>query len=91
MEQRRLGDRLQIQWEIDMLPDNARIPPLLLQPLAENAVNHGIQPRHEGGTVKLSGACDDEFIVIVISNPLADQGSDRASNQVALKNIHERL
>ena len=91
MEQRRLGDRLQIQWEIDMLPDNARVPPLLLQPLAENAVNHGIQPRHEGGTVKLSGACDDEFIVIVISNPLADQGSDRASNQVALKNIHERL
>jgi two-component system sensor histidine kinase AlgZ len=91
MEQRRLGDRLQIQWEIDMLPDNARIPPLLLQPLAENAVNHGIQPRHEGGTVKLSGACDDEFIVIVISNPLADQESDRASNQVALKNIHERL
>lgn len=91
MEQRRLGDRLQIQWEIDMLPDNARVPPLLLQPLAENAVNHGIQPRHEGGTVKLSGACDDEFIVIVISNPLADRESDRASNQVALKNIHERL
>ena len=91
MEQRRLGDRLKIQWEIDGLPGDARIPPLLLQPLAENAVNHGIQPRHEGGTVKLSGACDDEFIVIVISNPLADRDSDRASNQVALKNIHERL
>ena len=91
MEQRRLGDRLKIQWEIDDLPSDARVPPLLLQPLAENAVNHGIQPRREGGTVKLSGAFDDEFIVIVISNPLADGDSDRESNQVALKNIHERL
>ena len=91
MEQRRLGDRLNIQWEIDNLPGDARVPPLLLQPLAENAVNHGIQPRREGGTVKLSGAFDDEFIVIVISNPLADRDSDRESNQVALKNIHERL
>jgi two-component system sensor histidine kinase AlgZ len=91
MEQIRLGDRLQIQWEIDMLPKDARVPPLLLQPLAENAINHGIQPRHEGGTVKLSGAFDDEFIVIVISNPLPEAGGDTSSNQVALKNIHERL
>ncbi len=91
MEQIRLGDRLKIQWEVDMLPDNAEVPPLLLQPLAENAVNHGIQPLREGGTVKLSGAFDDEFIVIMISNPLADGETDTARNQVALKNIHERL
>lgn len=91
MEQWRLGDRLKIQWEIDKLPGNAQVPPLLLQPLVENAVNHGIQPRKEGGTVKLSGACDGEFIVIVISNPLADRESDRASNHVALENIRERL
>ena len=50
MEQLRLGPRLQVEWKTDALPGNALVPGLMIQPLLENAIYHGIEPRAEGGT-----------------------------------------
>jgi len=55
MEQRRLGERLQIDWQVSELPRDASVLPLTLQPLLENAVAHGIQPRTGGGKVRVYG------------------------------------
>ena len=91
MEQRRIGARLTVDWQVERLPKDATVPALLLQPLVENAVYHGIQPRTEGGVVTVSGARDDDNVVIVVTNPLAATPSDTSSNRVALENIRERL
>lgn len=54
LEQLRLGERLKVEWHIDNMPTDALIPPLVLQPLLENAVYHGIEPRTEPGVVSSS-------------------------------------
>jgi two-component system sensor histidine kinase AlgZ len=70
IEQWRLGERLQVERELDALPHEFPLPRLLLQPLVENAVHHGIQPLREGGVVSLRGARESDAIVIEIANPL---------------------
>ncbi len=70
IEQLRLGARLHVQRELDDLPAEFPLPRLLLQPLVENAVRHGIQPLREGGSVLLRGQRDGNGIRIEISNPL---------------------
>ncbi|MGH8204957.1 MAG: sensor histidine kinase, partial [Steroidobacteraceae bacterium] len=50
-----LGDRLQVDWQIDALPMDATVPALILQPLLENAVYHGIEPLDAGGTIRVTG------------------------------------
>jgi len=75
IEQLRLGERLQCQWQ---LPDNissVSIPPLTLQPLIENAIYHGIQPLVEGGLVKISVAIISNNCHITIENPLQANGN----------------
>ncbi len=71
MEQRRLGDRLRVSWRVSDLPEGASVLPLMLQPLLENAVAHGIQPRADGGELKVYGRAEKDNIVITISNPVA--------------------
>ncbi len=70
IEQLRLGPRLRIRRELDDLPADFPLPRLLLQPLVENAVRHGIQPLREGGEVILRGERDGNGIHIEIINPL---------------------
>ena len=70
IEQLRLGDRLHVRRELDDLPATFPLPRLLLQPLVENAVRHGIQPLREGGEVILRGHRDGKGIRIEIINPL---------------------
>ncbi|MFT5140394.1 MAG: two-component system sensor histidine kinase AlgZ [Lysobacterales bacterium] len=94
MEQRRLGDRLEVEWEVDELPAQALVLPLVLQPLLENAVLHGIQPAERGGKIRVYGRGEAENIVIAISNSLPpDQGSSlrTSGNGMALINIRSRL
>ena len=91
MEQRRLGDRLRLDWQVSELPEAASVLPLILQPLLENAVAHGIQPRADGGEVKVYGRAEKDNIVITISNPLALDESDSRGHGMALANIRERL
>ena len=91
MEQRRLGDRLQIDWRVDELPENATVLPLMLQPLLENAVNHGIQCRKDGGKISVYGRGEGEQVVVTIANPLATQESTSSGHGMAIDNIRERI
>ncbi len=91
MEQRRLGERLGVNWRVDELPEGASVLPLMLQPLLENAVTHGIQSRPQGGEVSVYGRNEGDRVVVTISNPVAPQGSDFKGNGMALENIRERL
>ncbi len=91
IEQLRLGERLQVDWKIDALPRDALVPGLMLQPLLENAIYHGIEPRPEGGTVTVTGEVTNGLIAIVVRNPVGESTSERGGNQLALANIRERL
>lgn len=94
IEQLRLGDRLKVHWQVGELPDDAQVPALLLQPLIENAIYHGIEPRTEGGTIEVEGVVDGQQLRITIRNPLPEAPSSRPfrpGNQLALQNIRDRL
>jgi two-component system sensor histidine kinase AlgZ len=91
MEQRRLGDRLRVNWQVSELPESALILPLTLQPLLENAVGHGIQPRPDGGELRVYGRAETDNIVITITNPLGPDEYDNRGHGMALVNIRERM
>ncbi|HEX9207625.1 MAG TPA: histidine kinase [Steroidobacteraceae bacterium] len=93
IEQLRLGARLQVQWDVATLPPGAVVPSLLLQPLLENAIGHGIETLPEGGTVIVRGRVDGNDLVLEVANPLRrDRPSlPRQGNRMALDNIRERL
>ena len=92
MEQLRLGDRLRVDWKIDSLPRDALVPGLTLQPLLENAIYHGVEPRPDGGVVTVTGEFNKGMITIVVRNPLpAANLTMRDGNRLALANIKERM
>ncbi|NJD32933.1 MAG: sensor histidine kinase [Gammaproteobacteria bacterium] len=92
IEQLRLGDRLQVRWLVGELPPHAGVPSLLLQPLLENAIGHGIEPLPEGGTVTVIGQLDGEEVTIEVANPVAPVArAVRSGNRMALDNIRQRL
>ncbi len=91
MEQLRLGTRLEVQWNTESLPGTALVPGLMIQPLLENAIYHGIEPRPEGGRVTISGEISAGLITIVVRNPLGAGPQQRDGNRLALANIRERL
>jgi two-component system, LytTR family, sensor histidine kinase AlgZ len=92
LEQLRLGERLQIAWHIDKMPGDALVPPLILQPLLENAVYHGIEPQSEPGEINLNIYRNkDNQVIIVLRNPYSQQGSHHSGNKMAMGNIRERL
>jgi len=90
--QLRLGERLRVCWDVAELPARAIMPSLLLQPLLENAIGHGIEPLPEGGTVTVRGRVDGPTMVIEVTNPVAPSGRpSRPGNRMALDNIRQRL
>lgn len=91
IEQLRLGDRLRVDWHISQLPMNALVPGLLLQPLLENAIYHGIEPQPDGGVVTVTGELASGLVTVVVRNPVAERQNDREGNKLALANIRERL
>lgn len=92
IEKLRLGDRLTVEWHVSPDAQNASIPSLTLQPLLENAVYHGIEPSMSGGTITVDCSCEDDRLHILVTNPIPELKSGRHhGNQVALKNIKERL
>jgi two-component system sensor histidine kinase AlgZ len=90
IEQLRLGERLRVRRELDELPLDFPLPRLLLQPLVENAVRHGIQPLREGGEIVLRGRHEDRVIEIVIDNPLPPVPA-HGGNGHGLDNVRQRV
>jgi len=92
IESLRLGDRLQVDWDISPGLEHQAIPPLTLQPLIENAIYHGIQPRPEGGVVRIEISARGEFVYLMVQNPKPEQDQRRhRGNRMALANIQSRL
>jgi two-component system, LytTR family, sensor histidine kinase AlgZ len=91
LEQLRLGERLKVVWRIDKMPADALVPPLLLQPLLENAVYHGIEPRVEPGEVSIDIYTLRNRVHAVLRTPYSRAGDHHAGNKMALANIRERL
>ena len=94
IEQLRLGERLQCDWQLPDSLDSVTIPPLTLQPLIENAIYHGIQPLVDGGLVSIKISIVNNLCTVCIENPIAPESvSTRVGdgNHIAIDNIKERL
>ena len=91
IEQLRLGERLRITWELDAAPSDALLPPLVLQPLLENAVYHGVEPGTSAGDVLVRIERRGDRVLARIENPYVESQQHRAGNRMALENIRERL
>jgi two-component system sensor histidine kinase AlgZ len=91
LEQLRLGERLKVEWRTDRMPRDALVPPLVLQPLLENAVYHGVEPRLEPGVVSIDIYAEGDHVHAVLRNPYQEKGGHHTGNRMALANIRERL
>jgi two-component system sensor histidine kinase AlgZ len=91
IEALRFGERLELQWQLDPAADAARLPPLALQPLLENAVRHGIEPSETGGTVRVRTRAQLGRAEVVIDNSLPVGAAANPGHGLALANVRERL
>jgi len=91
IEQLRLGERLEITWELDAAPQDALLPPMVLQPLLENAVYHGVEPGTGAGRVVVHIERRGARVLVRIENPYFEEHARRAGNRMAQANIRERL
>ncbi|RYX88288.1 MAG: sensor histidine kinase [Comamonadaceae bacterium] len=90
IEQVRFGDRLRVEWSVDPAADDALLPPLLLQPLVENAVKHGVEPSDTGAQVKVTTQRRGDVVVVKVTNTVP-AGQGRRGAGVALENVRDRL
>ncbi len=91
VEQVRFGGRLRLKQEIDPACSDCDVPALLIQPLVENAVKHGIAMMAEGGEIFLSGQRDHDWLRFSISNPYDPEAPSTGRNGLGLRNIRDRL
>ena len=95
IEEVRFGKRLQVQWNLDPRTNNARLPPLLLQPLVENAVKHGVEPSARGGKLRVLTELRGSRVVVRITNTLPSTdtrtGDLPRGHGIALDNVRARL
>lgn len=90
IEQVRFADRLQVEWVLDAQASAAKLPPLLLQPLVENAVRHGVEPSPDGAQIRISTQRRGATVVIKITNTVP-AGHGERGNGLALANVRDRL
>lgn len=90
LEKMRLEERLQLTWQVENMPPDALMPPLVLQPLLENAVYHGIEPLPEGGEITIKIYALRNEVHFILTNPYLFS-SQHSGNKMALMNIRERL
>ncbi|MBT3067394.1 sensor histidine kinase [Rhodoferax sp. U11-2br] len=92
IEQVRFAERIQVEWALDAQADGARLPPLLLQPLVENAVKHGVEPSPGGARIRVSTQRRGDVVVIKVSNTVAATAAPSSPGHgLALDNVRERL
>ncbi len=91
IEQVRFGERLGIERDVADDTLGCRVPPLLLQPLVENAIKHGVSGRIEGGVVRIAARRDGMVLGISVENPVDDDAPVRGGAGVGLENVRRRL
>jgi two-component system, LytTR family, sensor histidine kinase AlgZ len=90
IEQVRFGERLRVEWSLDPAAGEAKVPPLVLQPLVENAVKHGVEPSPTGAQVRVSTQRRGGIVVIKVTNTVPS-GQGRRGHGVAQDNVRDRL
>ncbi|MEP7206878.1 MAG: histidine kinase [Casimicrobiaceae bacterium] len=92
LEKLRLGERLTVEWHLNSMPGDALVPPLVLQPILENAVYHGIEPSSAPGVVTINVFYKGGDVHAIVCNPYrVDGGRHHGGNKMALGNVRERL
>ena len=91
IEELRLGQRLQVHWDVDEKTLGASMPTLVLQPLVENAVYHGISRLPEGGNIDIRIARKGGELIASVDNPVPGGGATSSGNKMALSNVAQRL
>jgi two-component system, LytTR family, sensor histidine kinase AlgZ len=91
IEQLRLGERMRIAWELDSAPSDALVPPMVLQPLLENAVHHGVEPATQVSDIMVRIERRGDRVRARIENPYHEGAPAQPGNRMALENIRERL
>lgn len=90
IEQVRFGQRVQVSWKLDPRAEAALLPPLLLQPLVENAVRHGVEPSVEGAHIEILTQRKGSRVLIQVRNSMP-AGEGAHGQGVALENVRQRL
>lgn len=93
IEQIRFGSRLQVVWQLEPAAAAAVVPPLLLQPLVENAVRHGVEPDPQGGVIRISSRVrrGQAWLSITNTMPATPRDGPAPGHGIALQNVRERL
>lgn len=91
LESLRLGDRLQVAWDVDPRAEAVSVPAMLLQPLVENAVYHGVEPGIGPGLIEIRVRTSVDRVSVELRNPYRAEHQHRQGNRMALANIRERL
>ena len=92
IEKERLGDRLRVEWVVPRKIPTLFMPSLIIQPLVENTIYHGIEKMEGGGTVRIiAGTCGPRHYCVEISNPVNTQAENHPGNRMARENILQRL
>jgi LytS/YehU family sensor histidine kinase len=91
IEQVRFGSRLQVERHIDEAAVSTHVPPLLLQPLVENAIVHGIAGLVDGGTIEIDVRRVGDRLAIVVDNPRDPDAASPRRGGVGLENVQRRL
>jgi len=91
IEKNRFGERLQTLMTIETESLDAKVPPMFLQPLVENAIKHGISNMDEGGTIDIMSNMHDTWVYIAISNPVELSSSRANGTATGLRNLKERF
>lgn len=91
IEHVRFGERLRVERRVEQGAESCLVPPLLLQPLVENAIKHGIAERVEGGTVKVTAALTDGSLRLTVENEVDEDAVRRPGEGVGLENVKQRL
>ncbi len=87
----RLGERLRVSWRTEAMPADALVPPMVLQPLVENAVYHGIEPSATGGEIAIDISRSGGQLQMTLTNPSPAENRHAPGNRMAMANIRERL
>jgi two-component system, LytTR family, sensor histidine kinase AlgZ len=91
VEQIRFGARLRVEIDADRACDHCVVPSLLLQPLVENAVKHGIAGLVDGGTIRLEARCRDGLLQLKIHNQFDPESPAASRHGLGLRNVRDRL
>jgi len=91
IEQLRLGERLRVDWQVDTAARDEPMPSLVLQPLMENAVYHGISQLPRGGTITVTVRLTDGEVRVSVENPVPGESVHTQGHHMALANIKQRL